>query len=189
MLTFDTLVEKLYDSLVKVTFVIRKLASFIPRHCLRMLYYAHCFSRLNYGINVWFPLIKERQRQKLNILQKRLMRSVCCERMRTHCMPLFKKEKILILSDMVFIENAKLMYMIERHQAPLPVINLFPKSKHSYGTQRDSYKVPNFKYKICCNSFLSRAILTWDSLSADLKRKEHIKSFAKSVKNQLLDKY
>ena len=67
----------LYNALKNSVFLIGKLSTFIPHYCLRTLYYAHYFSRLNYGINIWFPLLRIEDKTRLVNLQKRVLRIIC----------------------------------------------------------------------------------------------------------------
>ena len=75
-LSFDHHSHYLYESLLKSIFVIRKLSTFVPKRCLLTLYYAHYYSRLSYGINIWMPLLKENTRSNFVLLQKRIIRII-----------------------------------------------------------------------------------------------------------------
>ena len=126
-LTFVHHAYLLRESLLTSLFLIRKLSTFIPKSGLKSLYYVYYFSRLNYGINVWLPLLWEEDKNKLFALQKRIIRIINCKSLMTHCMLLFKITKALTVHDMVKLENVKLVFKVVHNCAPRPVANLFSK--------------------------------------------------------------
>ena len=134
-LTFTHHIYHLYNNLLNSAFVIRKLGSFVPQSCLKSLYYAHCHSKLSYGIQVWFPLVAECEKCKLTLLQKRLIRIVSGKPHLAHCMPIFQSLNVLRIHNLIKLENVKLMYRIDRELAPVPIRNLFVKNVHNYGTR------------------------------------------------------
>ena len=123
-------IYNLYESLLNSVYVMHKIGSFVPQSCLLTLYNAHFFSRLNYGINKWFPLLRSYDKDQLLKLQKCIVRIVNKKSFCEHCMPLFKCSNILTISDMVKIENLKLMYRVTNGSVPKPVGNLFTKTSH-----------------------------------------------------------
>ena len=136
-------------------FIIRKLSTFVPVTCLRTLYFVHYFSKMSYGINIWFPLLKEPDQTKLKVFAEKIIRAVSCSCFDSHCMPIFKRFNILSINDMVYLENVKLMFRVYKKLSPAPLNNLFRKLTHRYDT-RDKFVIPLFKYRICCISSLSR---------------------------------
>ena len=104
--------QELHSKLLKSTFIIRSLSRFLPKFCLRELYFAYFQSHLMYCIIIWYPLLNRPTQLTLFRLQKRVLRSVCGAPFHAHCMPLFKRERIPIMEDQVFIENCKLMYRV-----------------------------------------------------------------------------
>ena len=65
-LNFEHHAHFLYEKLLKSSYIIRKLSTFVLVTCLRTLYFAHYFSKMSYGI--WFPLLKEPDQTKLKFL-------------------------------------------------------------------------------------------------------------------------
>ena len=179
----------LYDQLSKLSFVTRKLATFIPSECIKTLYYAHYFSRLSYGISVWFPHLREPQKHKLRQLQKRLVRIICKKTWNVHCIPLFKSQGLLVIDDLVRLLNIKLIHRTLNGTVPRLLHSLFLSKGHMYETCRESFTIPRFKYKICHDSFLVQSIKDWDALINDVKCKTNVKSVAKAFKRFVLNKY
>ena len=169
-------------------FIIRKLSTFVPVTCLKTLYFAHYFSKMSYGINIWFPLLKEPDQTKLKSLQKKIIRAVPCSRFDLHCMPIFKRFNILSINDMVYLENVKLMFRVYNKLSPAPLNNLFRKLTHRYDT-RDKFVIPLLKYRICCISSLSRAVTDWNNIKSDFKSLLHVKLLSKKIKRVIIEKY
>ena len=188
-LSFEHHVYHLCNSLLNSIFLIRKLSTFIPKYALRTLYYAHYFSRINYGVNIWFPLLKEADKVRLIQLQKRIIRVINLKGPLVHSQPLFKLSKILSVQDMVKLENVKLIYRVKSKLVALPIINLFPLLKHQYNTRRYSLEIPQHKLKMYNLSFIVRAIVDWDLLKPEVKQKSSLNSFVNCLKQSMLDAY
>ena len=69
-LNFEHHVFNLKRQLTSIIVLIQRLSVVIPYSCLRLLYFAHFFSRISYRLNIWFPLLNEVEREKLNVLHK-----------------------------------------------------------------------------------------------------------------------
>ena len=188
-LTFEHHAYHLCNSLLNSIFLIRKLATFIPRSSLKTLYYAHYFSRINYGINVWFPLLKEADKMRLVRLQKKIIRIINLKGPLVHSQPLFKSSKILQIKDIVRLENVKLIYRVRSKLIAVPIINLFPLFKHGYNTRRFSLQIRQHKLKMYNMSFIVRAIVDWDMLKSEVKQKPSLNSFVNSLKISMLNAY
>ena len=80
----------------------------------KLIYYAHIYSHLIYGILIWVNMINQ---CTMNKLQKTLN---SCFNLITGLTPTpsnFKKEKMLRLQDLVQLENRKLGYQLEKKSA------------------------------------------------------------------------
>ena len=104
-LSFGPQFRILYDKLLKSCFVIKHLSRILPSFCVRSLYYAYFYSHLTYCLPVWYPLLNQSSQNSLHVLHKRLIRAVSGAAYRQHCMPLFKKQKILMLRDQLTLDN------------------------------------------------------------------------------------
>ena len=187
-LSFDSHFAELYAKLSKSSFIIRGLGKFVPRECLRYLYFGYYHSHLTYCLPVWWPLLRQSSQLKLEILQKRIVRCICNELPRQHCMPLYKKQKILTISDQVLLENVKWVYRIIYDLCPKLVMRLYSVkvNKLDSGLQVSSN---NYCNRACNLSFLCKPIMCWQNLTREMREKNNIKSFVKVVKSSLLIKY
>ena len=188
-LSFEHHCHHLYETLLKSIFIIRKLSTFLLELCLHFLYYAYYYSRLSYGVHIWFPLFRENLKNRLILLHKQIVRAICRKHPRTHCMPLFKKMRILTLHDLIYLENVKLMHRIEIDCAPKPVINQFDRAHHSYETCGGRFVIPQYRLSQYNSSFLVKAIIAWDQLPVRHRAIPSVKQFSKSVKTELVLKY
>ena len=80
---------------------------------------------MNYCLLVWWPLLCEKQRNCLYVMQKRLVRSLGKVTFRTHCMPIFRRFRILTISDQYYLENCKLMFKLVHNDCPKPISNMY----------------------------------------------------------------
>ena len=79
-------IDKLALKLSKHTGILNKLKHYLPSYILSTLYFTLIHSHLNYAILTWGYKCN-----RLNKLQKRLIRVVTCSKYNAHTDPLFKK--------------------------------------------------------------------------------------------------
>ena len=189
-LRFDTHVLELRNKLNKAGFVIRKLAKFLSKNELKVLYYSHAHSHVTYGITLWGSLCSKKSFDVIYKAQKQLVRAVGGLRYRDHCMPCFKSMRVLTLSDQLHLDCLQLMYKVNSACVPLPISNMFRKLKHSYNT-RNSKNAQNIKHttSIVNRSFLNKAPILWQHCNAALKNKASLASFKSGVKKYCFEKY
>ena len=180
----------LYDKLVKSSFVLRSLSLYVLVECLRQLYFAYYHSHLTYCSVVWWPLLNQVSKNCLNTLQKRIVRNVCAAHFRQHCMPLFKKQRILLLSDQVMVENCKLMHHIEYSSCPIAIKHLFPTVLHGYSTRNNvGLNIVVHRSVKVNHSFLCKSVTDWQKMKPDLRQIQNVKIFGKKLKELVLQKY
>ena len=181
-LRFEQHFSYVYGKLQSASFVIRKLSQKLPTFSIRLLYHALFGSHLVYAVSVWLPLLSKRNRNMLYVLQKKVVRSMCRVNLRSHCMPLFKKQSILTVDDYLAIENVKLMYKVKNNICPMPVRNLYNYSGHDYRTRSKDMIMDNHKLTLVNKSFLCKPLIEWQSLPS-------LKGFSKCIKKTKFDRY
>ena len=80
----------------KYTGILNKLKRYLPVDILRILCRSMAESHFNYAILAW-----DLACTRLNKLQKRIMRTIMCNRYNAHTLPLFKSLRLLTLDDML----------------------------------------------------------------------------------------
>ena len=182
-LTFEHHLFYLYNKLLKSVFITRKLSTFVPQSCLRSLYYAHFFSLMNYGINIWFPLLDNSDRMRLTMLQKRIVQIINNKGPRVHCMPLFCNMNLLTVKDLVTLENLKLMFKVNNGLTSKPIASLFCNTHHQYHTRTGGLQIPRHTLSKFNTSFLVRAIVDWNACDLTLHSCcNNVKLFASKMK-------
>ena len=132
-LSFENHYENLSKKLSSFHFIARKLHLILPEICLRTIYFAYFHANLIYGISLWYPLLKKSAQKALYVTQKRIVRVISGASPIQHCMPLFRKQSILTVSDVILIDNCKLMYYVNNFLCPPPVSYLFGKNGGTVG--------------------------------------------------------
>ena len=158
-LCFDEHFRIINNRLTSFSYIANKLSSYLPTVCLQHLYFAYFQSHLNYCFLIWYPLVKRTKQLSLTVLQKRVIRCIGRINSRTHCMPYFKKEGIVKVDDVLFIENCKFMYKLHNKLLPLPVRNLFEQKQSHYATRGPSVNVTSHSHMQMNKSFLCKPVI------------------------------
>ena len=187
VLSFETYYLNLYRKLLHSQFIIRKLGSVFPYAVLKTLYYAYFHSNLAYCLLIWYPLLSKKHQNSLYICQKRMIRIILGVNSRLHCMPLFRARNVLTLTDLVFLENCKLIFKIDRGISPILLMNMFNIGRCNTHSRNLEIK-PHLTSKVN-SSFLCRSVSDWLRLETKYKLIENVKPFAKRLKFDLIQKY
>ena len=107
-----------------------------------VLYYAHIHSHLNYAILVWGSMLSKNKLDKLFKVQRECMRSILNVDKTAHADPIFKRLKILKLTQMIDLELYNLGFKIYKKQLPAPILSLF----NSIGTCQSGKKGINITH-------------------------------------------
>ena len=181
-------IDMLLSKLIGVDYCIRKISDFVPKKCLRTLYYSFFHSNFTYGLSVWGSLLCQSRIDKMCKLQKKVIRHVDKKLDTSHCQPIFKHLNILKLNDLVTLENLKLLYRVKHKYAPPPVIRIFQTSGGK-SSRNNNLIVPKHSSKRLNKSFVVRAIVQWNQLSYKIKNASSMYSFVTQLKKFLFEKY
>ena len=109
---------------------------FLPKPCLKTLYYCLVYPYLHYCIIVWGSTYKTNLRRLVS-LQKRVIRIISKSTFDSHSDPIFKELEPLKLSDIRQLELGKLMFSLNHSLLPSKFNNYFSLNKqvHSYATR------------------------------------------------------
>ena len=100
--------------------LLSRLKYLIPKHCLKLIYFALVQSYISYGILLWGF-----EADKLFKLQKKAIRIITKSPYLAHTEPLFKKEKLLKIEDIFKISCLKFYYRLVNNMLPKNLKKLF----------------------------------------------------------------
>ena len=119
-------IESICHKISKSIGIIAKIRHYVPR---RVFY-------LTYSIGGWGNCALTFQR-KIVTLQKRALRLIYFSKSKEHTVPVFLKSNCLPLPSLFFRDWSYLLYDINRHTAPISILNQFVKTSqiHNYRTR------------------------------------------------------
>ena len=104
-------ISQICSKMARYIFFINKVKNILSTSALKILYYSLVHCHIIYGIMVWGGA---QTINKIFILQKRAIHTICKCKYRDHTEPLFKKENILKIND-IFKLHVNL-FMYDYHQ-------------------------------------------------------------------------
>ena len=107
----STLIVKLKQNM----HLLKLCNKFLNKNTKKLIYYAHIYSHLTYGILIWGNMINQYTKIKI----QKILNS--CFTLITGLPPTpenFKKEKMLRLQDLIQLENRKMGYQLEKNLLP-----------------------------------------------------------------------
>ena len=108
-------ISQICSKMARSIFFINKVKNILPTSALKILYYALVHCHIIYGIMVWGGA---QTINKICILQKRAIRTICKHKYRDHTEPLFKKENILKINDVFKLHVNLFMYDYRQNHLP-----------------------------------------------------------------------
>ena len=188
-LSCETHLLQLHAKLLKTIFLLSKLSKFVTKPVLKLLYFAHFDSRLNYASEIYTGLASGSLFAKIEKIQKRAVRIVCRKNYHAPTQPLFKELSVLKLKDSVLLKQCILLHRIVYDTAPLSIKQLFKITGDEKETRSKNVIVLKNTQNVVNRSFLIRSVSHWNHLTINLKSLEHRKLLKRSLKRKLLDEY
>ena len=114
--------------------VINRARLFLPKPCLKTLYYCLVYPYLHYCIIVWGSIRTKPIFAVLSLCKKQVMRIISKLTFDSHSDPIFKELELLKLCDIRQLELGKLMFSLNHSLLPSKFNNYFSLNKqvHSY---------------------------------------------------------
>ena len=190
-LKWDAHVNFIQKKLSSALYVLRASRKMLSYSNLRILYHALFEPHLKYGMLLW----SNTSCGNKNLLfkcQKKALRVITNARYNDHTDSLFKKCKIMKLDDMITMSNLELMYKFVQNVLPPGVSSLFSPNAviHQYNTRQRNIPHTNaHSTSIFNTSFLNKAPLLYSALNNQIKNKQSLVSFRRSLKKQFIDSY
>ena len=167
--------------------LIRITKNLFSQNTLKLIYYAHIHSHINYGLGVWGGLASK---DIVNRIQRIQMK--CLKEITKNPATL----KILNIDKLIRLEHAKLGYRIEHKQLPEKIMKIITtdsmnkslKKTHKYNTRnKNNLYLPKIKNNQYRNSFLYQANKEIMLLPKIKYEKVSYTTFIKSMKLTFLD--
>ena len=166
---------------------------FLNKNSKKLVYYAHIYSHIIYGLVVWGNMIDQTQKTKLQKCMDK------CFQLITSQPPTilnYKKEKMLRLSDLMILENAKLAYNLEHNLLPQKLHDMLLsdsknqslEKKHKYNTRSRSLPYrPAALTRHYYTSYLFQSIKDYGNIGLDLRNTKTLSRFINRLKQNLLE--
>jgi hypothetical protein len=171
--------------------ILKQLKRYLPIYILRTLYCSLIQPHLNYGILTWGT-----NRNNLEKIQKRAVRTICNAKYNSHSEPLLKSLSLLKLSDL--FNQALLVFYYKYCHRKLPIyfqrIGFRTQSSiHSHNTRNNSTLVENrARINLCRNCICHQTTQIVNTTQLEILNKietHSIYGFTNYLKVQCLSKY
>ena len=188
-LTWQSHVTYLNTKLNKAIGILSKLRYFVPLNILRTLYCSFFKSHIDYCTSIWTCTTKTTL-EPINISMKKATRVMTFSKPDSHAAPLFKKLKLLDLSNHTDYHLGILSWDICYNTLPSCLLTALNFNK----TSRFNRKIkPSTKFAPLCrtlyksNFITSTAPLVWKNIPSDIKSINSRKLFTAKFRHFLLD--
>lgn len=189
-LSFEKHVTNLSTRLNRFKFLVRKFSRILPVHCLRNLYFAFVHSILTYGISAWGGLLSVNLFNQLMALQRSFIRIINKKSPLQEASPLFLRNKILKLDDVLKLELITIGHQYEKHLLPKRISRIFIERRHGYVTRCvGSPSVPQHKTSLFNKSFINKVPSIWEEHRHLFDRVSTKQSVKKVFKYYCFEKY
>lgn len=129
-LSFDAHVHKVSNKLSRSIGTLNKLKRFLPENTLILLYNSLILPHLQYAILCWGS-----KTSRMFKLQKRAVRIISNSKYNSHTDPIFKRLRILKISDVYKLSLLKFYYKFKKETLPKYFHTMFSSHAHSYLTR------------------------------------------------------
>jgi hypothetical protein len=116
-LTFNAHCTHVCNKLSQANYIINKVKNFLPRKSLRTLYFSLFHPHLLYCLPIYI-CTSSKNINKIRLLQKKVVRSVCNTNYTAHTGPLFKELNILPLDKLITFTKGMLTHSIVHKYCP-----------------------------------------------------------------------
>ena len=123
-LSWDFHITQLSNNLSRANGILSKLRHHTSKETLLSVYYAIFYSHMTYGCLVW-SLFTIKNMDCISILQKKSLRILNFAPLNSHTNSLFLFDKVIKFTDVIKIEQLKLVFQFKHKMLPLDILNLF----------------------------------------------------------------
>ena len=181
-------IENLLNKLNKYKSIIYLIRRNFDEYSLKLIYFSIIYSRIIYCIVLWGGSMKSHL-QKINVVHKGIIRTICYKNRRHHSDPLFKHLQLLNFNDIISYFNLVFTYKcLNGLSCPVSYFSL-AQDFHNYNLRNiNSLRPKFFNTSQGQTSPSYYSALIWNDLPVYLRNKPNINSFKYSLKLYLLSK-
>lgn len=177
----------------KLSGIFYKIRSVASTKVLILMYYALVYPHLQYSITSWGSASKTAL-APLQVIQNRILKCITYAKFKQAVSPIYKKTKILKLSDLHILELAKFMFKVKKHELPKQFNSYFVNvaSIHSYNTrlnQNDNKFLRRVKTTSGQKKLEFNGVKTWNNLPNFIKNTHTLPLFSHKLKKYLMELY
>ena len=185
----NTLTAKLKQNLQ----LLRMSNKFLTKTTKKLIYYAHMYSHITYGILLWGNMINQNSIKKIQKIMNLGFTLI------TGLNPSpgnFKKERMLRLNDLIHLENNKLGYQLEKALLPCNLHDLLwtdsrnktLQKTHQYNTRAKHLpKLPKAFNNRYYKGFQFQSIKDYELTPVHIREAPTLKTFIKRMKDHLFN--
>ena len=155
---------------------------------LKCLYHTLVHPHITYGLFLWGST-HTNYIHKLEVLQNKSVRSVTNSKYNDSSWPIYKKLKVLPLSKLHQMETAKLMYLNQKRELPLPLLSIFTTNQNihqHYTRHHNDPHIQTRRTQTLSHSFIHKAPESWYNIPTQIKSAKTVGSFCSKMKRELL---
>ena len=173
------------------SYAISKVKHLLNKKHLITLYYSMVYPYLDYGITLWGSSHSSYV-NKLFSMQKKVVRNIAGASYNAHSDPIFKKLKLLKLSDIYETKISKMMYEHNNGTLPSALNEMFTDntSIHNYNTRnKNNPHIENRRTCTASKSIRHSGPVIWYKIKNDIKYMKTSKSFINKLKKNTINNY
>lgn len=172
--------------------LLKNTKALFTKNTLKLIYYAHIYSHLTYGINIWGGMVSKETLNKIQRAQNKCLFLVNNK----HDPGVQKNETFLSVANLIRLEHLKLGYRMVKGTLPPKILSLLTtdqnnkslKKIHCYSTRNKSkLNLPNTKNNNYRKSFLYQTNKEIMLLPQKIIALPTLPAFVSSVKKLLTD--
>ena len=190
-LNWDEHVDYVRKKISSGAYAINSVKGTLSRKNMTSVYYAMIHPFLSYGIMIWGNAFNY-QLKRLEIIQKRTIRSISNVTYNHPTSSLFKSLAIPRLNDIFNISLGKFMFQNSKNELPPPLQRLFTPNTnvHTHFTRhRNNPHIEHRSSYIISKMFVHKGPKLWFELPTDIKEVNNKKLFTKHLKKLYINDY
>ena len=168
--------------------ILSKARKYLNSDSLKTLYHSFIYPYLDYCIEVWGSACITHL-DPLYRMQKKAIRMITFSHYKTQSTFLFKKCKLLNLSEIHYFKVALFMYKLHHNKVPLIFQSYFKSNYeiHNYNTRnRDKLRRPTWKHEIMKQSIRLKGVTIWNNVKSSMVVETSYNSYKSNLRKIIL---